>query len=89
MIPLTYSLTQLALNGRSESTLEITVLFDREEKNVDRILSVRVFNWENDSHADVTAIMFEHFEEQLNSMVDSINWWELCREKEENEREVA
>jgi hypothetical protein len=63
-----------------QSDLSITVSYDPEERTVEEIISVCVFNWKTLETTDITHIMVEQFDQALENMIERIDWNEEYRE---------
>jgi hypothetical protein len=58
-----------------QSDLSITVNYNPEERTVEEIVSVCVFNWKTLETTDITHIMEERFGDSLETMIDGIDWY--------------
>lgn len=75
MTKITKSIYQFKkLSDKRESCLSITVDYDPEYDTVDGIIEVTCYNCEKNVTTDITAIMAEQFSNELDKMIDSINW---------------
>lgn len=61
-------------NMELESWLSITVDYDPKSDTVEGIVEIATYNCDKNTHTDISAIMAEQFSDQLDSMIDSINW---------------
>lgn len=79
-------------NAQPESDLLLTVEYNEGDALMvgDKVVKtyatdikqVQVYDHHSGAFTDITAIMVEHFTEQLESMVDSIEWDEVAAEQE-------
>jgi len=60
-------------------TMFITIDYNGE--SIEEILNLSVVDYKTSESIDLTSIMNIYFTDQLDSMVDSVNWHELYREK--------
>ena len=60
-------------------TMFITIDYNGE--SIEEILNLSVVDYKKSESIDLTSIMNIYFTDQLDSMVDSVNWHELYREK--------
>lgn len=74
--------TQLSTKNALESDFSIEVEFDPATGEVDAILSVRAYNFRKETFTDLTNIFTEHFSDQLDQIVDSIDWLEVYANRE-------
>lgn len=74
---LTKIITQVDRRGfdQSEMLIKVEVNINRQERTAElsQLISVMVYNVEKKVYTDVTNIMFEHFDEQI----EKIDWWEV------------
>lgn len=81
---LSKSFQQNDRKGFSESELILTVEYNRQDTTVTDIIAVEVVNLKTGKLTDITAIMWEQFEEQLDGMIEKIDWQEIYLEKIES-----
>lgn len=81
MCKLTKTITQNYLGtDRRESDLNIVVEFDPNDNSIDSIEEIYSYNWKKGVITDLTAIFTEQFPNELEAMVDSIDWLEVYNE---------
>lgn len=66
-------------SSEAESDLTIKVDFDPSKNIVREIISVKVFSHRRLVITDITAIMVEQFDKQMESIIASIDWKEIAR----------
>jgi hypothetical protein len=67
-------------SNQTESSLSITVRYNEITNEVDKIISVTTYDFKTGVTTDITAIMAELFSDELDSMIDSIDWKEAALE---------
>jgi len=61
--------------------LTMFITIDYNGESIEEILNLSVVDYKTSESIDLTSIMNIYFTDQLDSMVDSVNWHELYREK--------
>jgi len=61
--------------------LTMFITIDYNGESIEEILNISVVDYKTSESIDLTSIMNIYFTDQLDAMVESVNWCELYREK--------
>jgi hypothetical protein len=86
---LTKIYTQLDRKGfdQSELLIKVEVIIDRQKHTTtfNQLEKILAYNCKDRNYTDVTDILYNHFHDQTEAMIESIDWYEVWQET----REVA
>lgn len=81
---LTKLFTQFDARGfeQSELLVKVEVNIDRSERTAtfSQLIYIKAYDCKTGTYTDITNIMFNHFHDQAEAMIESIDWWEVYRE---------
>jgi hypothetical protein len=84
---LTKLYTQFDAKGfdQSELLIKVEVIIDKQERTAtfNQLEKILAYNCKDRNYTDITDILFNHFHDQTESMIESIDWWEVWRETRE------
>ena len=61
--------------------LTMFISIDYNGESIEEIINLSVVDYKTSESIDLTSIMNIYFTDQLDAMVESVNWHELYREK--------
>lgn len=81
---LTKLFTQFDARGfeQSELLIKVEADIDRSERTAafSQLIYIKAYDCKTGTYTDITNIMFNHFHDQAEVMIESIDWWEVYKD---------